>query len=573
MKALLTGNEAVAIGAYEAGVFAATGYPGTPATEIIETIARYKEVYTEWSVNEKTALEIASGFSLSGRRTLVVMKHVGLNVASDPLISLAYTGVNAGLVIVAADDPGMWSSQNEQDSRLYGRIANIPVIEPSDSEEAYIFTKRAFEISENFDLPVLLRLTRAISHTNTVVNIENKRQEYYRQYFINPAKNVLLPPFTSKRRLSLQKRIEEFRQYIPQTGLNRVEIIEDKAGIITSGITYQYVKDALPVASVLKLGIVHPLNHQEIKKFNSMVKELFVIEESEPFIEDAVRALGMRVRGKQDGIFPWAGELNQSIVREAFNGIYSTSGEICEESYSTLCAGCPYLGMFYVLSKKPLFIGGDIGCYTLSVRTFPHILDTTLCMGSGISQAAGYSIAKKERAAAVIGDSTFFHSGIQAILNAIYHKANILVIILDNHTTSMTGGQPHIGTGKGLREAKKKLLIEDVLRGCGVEYIRRVGAYDIKDIENEVNKGLSMDGVTAIIVDGECIINKKKGGMFYIDKSKCSLCGECLSLGCEAIVKTEDSCIIRNICNGCGLCIQICENEAIKKIHNCNLCR
>jgi len=569
MKTLLTGNEAVALGAYKAGVFAATGYPGTPATEIIESIACHPEVYTEWSVNEKTALEFASGISLSGRRALVVMKHVGLNVASDPLMSLAYTGVNGGLVIAVSDDPGMRSSQNEQDSRLFGRMANIPVLEPSDSEEAYIFTKRAFEISENFDLPVILRLTRSISHTSTIVNIKGNRKDCCREYRINVGKNVLLPPFTSGQRLSLQKRIERFREVAPLSGLNTVEISGDGIGIITSGIAYQYVKDAVPEASVLKIGIVHPLNAQEIKEFSVQVKKLFVIEESEPFVEDAVRSMGIKVKGKADGLFPVSGELNTAILREALSGNYAASGELCRENHSALCPGCPYLGVFNLLSSRDLFTGGDIGCYTLSVHTFSRVLDTTLCMGSGISQAAGYSVSTGEKAAAVIGDSTFFHSGIPAILNAIYHNSDLLVIVLDNHITSMTGGQPHIGTGTGIRGNKTKVLIEDVLSGCGVKYIRRTGAYSLKEIDKAINEGLSARGVSAIIIDGECILKKKKKetGLFSIDNKGCSLCDACLALGCDAIVKNGDSYLIKNSCSGCGLCVQVCEHNAIKKTY------
>lgn len=565
MKALLTGNEAVALGAYKAGVFAATGYPGTPATEIIESIAYYPEVYTEWSVNEKTALEFASGISLSGKRALVVMKHVGLNVAADPLMSLAYTGVNGGLVIAVSDDPGMWSSQNEQDSRLFGRMANIPVLDPSDSDEAYIFAKEAFEISERFDLPVILRLTRSISHTSTIVNIEGNRKACCKDYRIDVEKNVLLPPFTSSQRLSLKKRVEIFREFVQSSGLNRFELLDNSIGIITSGIAYQYVKDAVPEASVLKLGIVYPLNVQEIKEFSAEVKKLFVIEESEPFVEDAVRSMGIKVIGKEDGLFPVTGELNTAIIREAFHGNYSISGELCRNNHATLCPGCPYLGVFYLLSSRNLFTGGDIGCYTLSVHTFPHVLDTTLCMGGGISQAAGYSVSTGKKAAAVIGDSTFFHSGIPGVLNAIYHNADLLVIVLDNHTTSMTGGQPHIGTGKGFRGKKKKLMIDDVLSGCGVNYIRRTGAYDLKEIDKAINEGLSVKGVSAVIIDGECILkNKKKIGQLSIDEKRCSLCGACFALACEAIVKNGDSYLIKNICRGCGLCIQLCENNAIK---------
>jgi indolepyruvate ferredoxin oxidoreductase alpha subunit len=573
MKSLLTGNEAVALGAYEAGVFAATGYPGTPATEIIETIARYPEVYAEWSVNEKTALEFASGVSLSGKRALVAMKHVGLNVASDPLISLAYTGVNGGLVIAVSDDPGMWSSQNEQDSRLYGLMANIPVLDPSDSEEAYTYTKKAFDMSERFDLPVLLRLTRAISHTSSIVNRDGERREYVREYIVDPDKNVLIPPFTSKQRLSLLSRIENFKQEIPSSGMNSTEIMDTGRGIITSGIAYQYVKETFPGASVLKIGIVYPLNIQEIKKFSELCRELFVVEESTPFIEDMLRARGIEVKGKADGLLPETGELNSLLIGEAFQGNYIKYGEICRDNHAVLCPGCPYIGVFSVLNNKSLFVGGDIGCYTLAVHTFPDVLDTTLCMGSGISQAAGYSISRGEKAVAVIGDSTFFHSGIPAVLNAIYQKADILIIILDNRTTSMTGGQPHIGTGKGLRTDKKRLKIEDILHSCGVEYVKTVGAYDLRDIRSGIRDGLSISGISAIIVDGECTVHKQRDGFCYIDQQGCTLCDTCLSLGCQAIIRDGNSCIINDTCNGCGLCLQVCEQNAIKKKYSDSLYR
>ncbi len=566
MKSLLTGNEAVALGAYEAGVYAATGYPGTPATEIVETISRYPEVYAEWSVNEKTALEFVSGVSLSGKRALVAMKHVGLNVASDPLISLAYTGVNGGLVIAVSDDPGMWSSQNEQDSRLYGLIANIPVLEPSDSHEAYIYTKKAFDISERYDLPVLLRLTRAISHTSSIVHIVGERKEYFREYITNPNKNVLLPPFTSKQRISLQSRIEIFKQEIPLIGLNNSEIIDTTKGIITSGIAYQYVKETFPDISIFKFGIVYPINIEEIRKFSESCRELFVIEESSPFIEDMLKSKGVKVKGKADGLLPESGELNSYLIKEAFHGKRIKYGELCRDNHVFLCPGCPYIGVFSVLNNIPIFVGGDIGCYTLAVHTFPNVIDTTLCMGSGISQAVGYSISRGEKAVGVIGDSTFFHSGIPAVLNAIYQKADLLIIILDNHTTSMTGGQPHIGTGKGLRANKKKLLIEDILHSCGIEYVQRIGAYDIRNIKNGIKYSLSTDGISAIIVDGDCIINKKKDGTFYyIEQQKCNLCDSCLSLGCSAIIREENYCIIDDTCNGCGLCMQVCEQNAIKK--------
>lgn len=573
MKTLLTGNEAVALGAYEAGVRVATGYPGTPATEIIEKISVHPEVYTEWSVNEKTALELASGVSLSGRRALVAMKHVGLNVASDPLMSLAYTGVHGGLVIAVSDDPGMWSSQNEQDSRLYGRIAHIPVLEPSDSEEAYVFVREAFAMSERFDLPVLLRLTRAISHTSTVVDVNGKRKEYRKKYTVNTVKNVLLPPFTSERRCSLQRRIRDFIQYIPSAGLNRIEIGKNNVGIITSGIAYQYVKEAMPEASILKLGIVYPFNPQEIKEFARSVKELFVVEELGPFIEDSMRSMGIKIRNKMNGGLPEIGELNQFIIKKALRDTYTISGEICKENHTTLCPGCPYLGVFYLLSKKSLFVGGDIGCYTLAVHTFPDVIDSTLCMGSGISQATGYSLSIGEKGVAVIGDSTFFHSGIPAVLNALYHKANILIIILDNHVIAMTGGQPHIGTGKGLRGYKKKQTIDNCLKGLGVDSVRRVDAYNLKQINHAVREGLSVKGVSAVIVDGACILEKKSDAQFCIDVEKCFFCGSCLLVGCKAIVRSDDSYIITEDCKGCGLCVQLCEKKAIKKQYKNNLCR
>lgn len=563
MRLLLSGNEAVAEGSAAAGVFCVTGYPGTPATETVEAASKHKDIYVEWSVNEKTALEFASGISLSGRRAMVVMKHVGLNVASDPLMSLAYTGVNAGLVIVVSDDPDMKSSQNAQDSRFFGKYAGIPVLEPSDGRECYELARAAFDISEDFDTPVIVRLTAVLSHSRSVVELpDEKHNPVPKEYGRDIKKNVLLPPLCFDKNRGLKQRLKRLREFAGTFGHNKTEYGPDDIGVVTSGIAYQYVKEALPDASVLKPALVYPLNRDAVEEFRSRCKRLFVIEENEPFIETEMRLMGFTPAGRLDGRITVDGELSVKHVREIIEG---TSVEYASpssrEPMPVLCPGCPYRGIFYLISESDCFVGGDIGCYTLSCLTFPNSMDSVLCMGSGISQAAGFSRAGGKKAIAVIGDSTFYHAGIPAVINAVYHNADILIIVLDNRTTAMTGGQPHAGSGRGIRGEKRDFKIEDVMRSIGVRRVSRVDAFSLGEMRKVFTDAIGFKGVNGIIIDGRCVLQTKKKNVFYIDKEVCVECRECLKIRCGAI----DSYTIDRSCTGCGICMEVCEAGAVKK--------
>lgn len=550
---LMTGNEAVARGAFEAGVTFASGYPGTPATEILEALSHYPEVYANWSVNEKTALEMASGVSFAVKRALVVMKHVGLNVAADPLMTLSYTGVRGGLVIAVSDDPGMHSSQNEQDSRLYSKMAKIPMLEPSDSNEALIFTKEAFNISEKFDTPVLVRLTAAVSHSSSVADINDRIEVKDKDVKKEPEKYVMLPPYCNKRRAELEKRWDKLRKFSESSQLNKVEYSSNGKGVITSGISYQYVKEALPEASVLKLAMTNPFPVELAKDFAGRFKELFVVEELEPFIEDSLKIAGINVIGKAQGL-PNCGELSTEIVKDfLLNKNIQDNNNFSEEGGS-FCAGCPYLGLFYCLNKEECFVFGDIGCYTLGARMFPNSIDTTLCMGAGISQAAGFLKANPgKKAIALIGDSTFFHAGIPAVVNADYHKVPLAFVVLDNRTTAMTGGQPYAGID---------LDINVLLKSIGVRKIIEAGPYDINEIKNAVRESFSSREISAIVIKGRCVV-KGKANYMKLNEALCNGCDNCLGIKCSALKKNDGKIIIESNCIGCGLCVSLCERGAI----------
>ena len=553
MKRLITGNEAVALGALEAGVEFATGYPGTPATEIIESLSGKEGPYVEWSSNEKTALEMASGVSFSGRRSLVVMKHVGLNVALDPLMTLAYTGVRGGLVIAVSDDPGMQSSQNEQDSRLIASMAKIPLLEPSDSQEALSFTKEAFRISERFDIPVIVRLTQAVSHSESLVKMISKINTHSHTIKREPEKYVMLPPFCNRRRLDLEKRLLRLKRFSERFRFNKIETLSKKTGIITSGISYQYVKDAVPEASVLKLSLTYPLPSALIKRFSRSVKRLFVVEELEPFIEDSVRAEGIDVIGKRDGL-PTYGELSVPIIRD-FIRHRRVDSKSPIYGNGSFCTGCPYIGVFYVLKGLGVYVFGDIGCYTLGARVFPGSIDTTLCMGAGISQAAGFSKLNPDlKVVALIGDSTFYHSGLSAVVNARHHGSNLTIILFENSVTAMTGGQPHAGG---------RLDTKNVLTALGVEKIIELNPYDIKNIENSLREAISLDTLSAVIVRGRCVV-KKEPSPLSIDRELCNLCLRCLALRCPSIKEEGGIPSIGRRCIGCMLCASVCPTGAIR---------
>lgn len=550
---LMTGNEAVARGAFEAGVMFASGYPGTPATDILESLSHYPEVYANWSVNEKTALEMASGVSFAGKRSLVVMKHVGLNVAADPLMTLSYTGVRGGFVIAVSDDPGMYSSQNEQDSRLYSRMARIPMLEPSDSSEALVFTKQAFDISEKFDVPVLVRLTAAVSHSSSVAEISDRVEIKSKDVKKEPEKYVMLPPYCNQRRADLEERWNKLKKFSESFQLNKVEYLNSGKGVITSGMAYQYVKEALPEASVLKLAMTNPVPAELVKDFSKKPKELFVVEELEPFLEDSLKKEGINVIGKSQGLSN-CGELSTGIVKDFLLNKNAQDKNNFPSEGGSFCAGCPYLGLFYCLSKEECFVFGDIGCYTLGARIFPNTIDTTLCMGAGISQAAGFLKANPgQKAIALIGDSTFFHAGIPAVINADYHKIPLTFVILDNKATAMTGGQPYAGID---------LDLNSLLKSIGVKKIFETVQYDIPEIKNALKEAFYSREVSAIVLKGRCVV-KGKTNPVKLNESLCNSCDNCLEIKCPALKKNGDRIIIESNCIGCGLCVSLCKRGAI----------
>ncbi|GAV25254.1 indolepyruvate ferredoxin oxidoreductase subunit alpha [Carboxydothermus islandicus] len=575
MARLMTGNEAIARGAFEAGIKIGVGYPGTPSTEILENFARYPGVYAQWSPNEKVALEVGIGAALAGARTLVTMKHVGVNVAADPLLTLSYTGVNAGLVLVSADDPGMHSSQNEQDNRYYGKLAKIPVLEPSDSEEARKFVKLACELSEEFDTPVILRTTTRIAHTHTLVEEEEPQIVPLKPYQKNPQKYVMVPGNARLRHQVVEERRQKLLEYSENTPINRIEEGTGDVGFITSGISYQYVKEAFPGFPVLKLGFTWPLPEKLILKFAEKVKTIIVVEELEPYIEEHVRALGLKVVGKE--IIPRTGELNHQIVKRA---VLKYLGEEIVDSLEELdlpqrppvmCPGCPHRPVFYTLSELKLTVTGDIGCYTLGVMPPFGAIDTTVCMGAGIGMALGMEKANPEfskKTVAVIGDSTFLHSGITPLLDMVYNGGKGTILILDNRTTAMTGHQPHPATGQTLMgEPAPQVDFEALVRALGVKRVTTVDPFDLQRLKAVIAEEVAAGEVSVVVVRRECALlpNQTKEPLMIISE-KCTGCQRCLKLGCPAIAfKDKKALIDPLLCNGCGVCAQICKFSAIIK--------
>lgn len=502
MKKLLSGNEAVARGAYEAGVKLAASYPGTPATEIIQNISKYKSIYSEWSVNEKVALEVAFGSSYAGSRAIAAMKHVGLNIASDPLMTISYTGVCAGLVIVVVDDPGMCSSQNEQDSRNYAKFAKIPMLEPSDSQECKDFTKLAFKISEDYDTPIILRLTTRIAHSKSIVKL-GVREESDKEICRDWQKYVMIPVNARRRRKVIEKRLRNLEELS-----NKINKIEGKGeiGVITSGVCYQYVKEVSD-CSVLKLNMVYPLPLDLIKDFSRKVKKIFVVEELDPFIQEQIKAAGINVIGKS----PRTGELNQELVEDILNG-KKILGNGKVSGKAEFCNGCPHVPIFEILKKLKLVVVGDIGCYTLAALPPLNAMDIQINMGLSIGAMHGISKVRKKmgkKAIAVIGDSTFIHSGITSLINTIYNKGISKIIILDNRTTAMTGHQPHPGTGKTIdNELTHKLDFKKLIQAIGVKNIREVNPYNKKETEDVIKEELNKDGVSVIITNQPCCLIK-----------------------------------------------------------------
>jgi len=571
MKKLMLTNEAVARGAYEAGVKVVSSYPGTPSTEITEFAAKYPEMYCEWAPNEKVAAEVAIGASIGGGRALSCMKHVGVNVAADPIFTAAYTGVNGGLVIAVADDPAMHSSQNEQDSRFYARAAHIPMLEPADSQEAIDFMKLAYQISEEYDTPVFFRLTTRIAHSQSFAELAEREEHPLKEYKKDAAKYVMMPAMARARHLVVEARENRLAKDINEmTSVNKTEMRSSKLGIVCAGAVYQYVKEATD-ASVFKLGIVYPLPLAAIAEFAKKVDELLVIEELEPFFENQLKANGIACHGKE--IFGKQGEYSAAYLREKLWGIVSPkSTQTLPARPPVMCAGCPHRGVFYVLNKLKLSVSGDIGCYTLGALAPLNSLDTCVCMGASIGVSHGFDkvgapIAKKM--VSVIGDSTFIHSGITGIINAVYNQSDITCLILDNSITGMTGHQDNPATGKTIKgEPTNKLDLETLLKACGVGSVRVVDAYDLTEVERVVKEEVTSPGVSVIIARKPCaLLVKKYPPALRIDRDKCKNCKACLKIGCPAIENIDGGVRINpELCVACGVCETLCKFGAITKV-------
>lgn len=568
MKKLMLGNEAFAQGAFEGGVRVVSSYPGTPSTEVTECLAKYPDIEVEWAPNEKVALEVACGASYAGARALSCMKHVGLNVAADPLFTAAYTGVRGGLVVLVADDPGMHSSQNEQDSRYYARSAHLPMLEPSDSEEALIFMRRSFGLSEEFDTPFLVRSTTRVSHSRSPVESGERVNAEIIPYERDIRKYVMMPAMARPRHVELEKRMRALEEFAETTDLNRVEMREKKTGIVTSGMAYNYVREALPDASVLKLGMVYPLPRKKIEAFAAQVDKLYIIEELEPLIENEIRSWGIECTGKE--LFSVQGEYSVHAIREKIGGVPGDTkepGEVLARP-PVLCPGCPHRSTFYTLGKLGARTMGDIGCYTLGSLEPTGSLDTTLCMGASIGMAHGMEKAegRNDKLVSVIGDSTFLHSGIPSLLNMVYNGATSTVVILDNATTGMTGHQDHAGTGKNARgQAAPAVDLEALVRSLGVEDVAVVDPADLKASRAAMKAAMDADRLSVVIARRACALLDKSACAppLYVTDD-CRNCGRCLELGCPALRRGESAVSIdASQCVGCGVCAQVCPFGAI----------
>lgn len=576
MKRLMLGNEAVARGAYEAGVTVATAYPGTPSTEITEAIAKYEEVYCEWAPNEKVALEVAAGAAIAGARALCAMKHVGLNVAADPLFTLSYTGINGGLVVVVADDPGMHSSQNQQDSRFYARAANLPLLEPADAQECRDFLLEAFSLSEEFDCPVLVRLTTRVAHTRGVVETGERMAVPLRDYVKNIPKYVMMPAMARRRHEIVERRMARMAEVANTCSLNRIERGSGETGVITSGIAYQYAREVFGDVSYLKLGTVYPFPENLAAAFAQGMKDLYVVEEGEPFIELLCKQMGLKVKGKD--LLPVTGELSPALLREKIFGEKPPAGRQPAAEIPArppvMCPGCPHRGVFYVLKKLRLTVTGDIGCYTLGALPPHEALDTCVCMGASIGMLHGMEKARGpgfvQKAVAVIGDSTFFHSGITGLIDLVYNKGRSTVIILDNATTGMTGHQDHPGTGRTLRGAVAEKLDPAVLvKAVGVRRVKVVDPFDLDALEKTVREETEAGEPSVIIARRPCALLDKaeKGRVVRVNREKCRQCRRCLALGCPAVADKEGQIYINEVlCTGCLLCSKLCPFAAVERV-------
>ena len=574
MKQLMLGNEALARGLYEAGCSFVSSYPGTPSTEITEAIAKYEEVYAEWAPNEKVAMESTFGASLAGTRSFCGMKHVGMNVAADPMFTISYTGVNAGMVIGVADDPGMHSSQNEQDSRHYAKASKIPMLEPADSNESLNFAKLAYEISEKYDTPVIIKMCTRVAHSQSIVEISDREEREEKEYSKNPSKYIMTPANAIKRHPFVEDRLKDLTEFAETTSINRIDDgLDNSIGIITSSTCYQYVKEVFDDKyPVLKLGMIFPMPVKKIKEFANIVDKVIVVEELDGFIEDHVRNLGINCKGKE--IFGYLGEYSQNIIAEKLNGEVH-SGETLKEAIPNrppvMCAGCPHRGLFYTLKKNNLTVLSDIGCYSLGAAAPLNAADSTICMGASISGIHGFLKASKgkrdNKTVAVIGESTFIHSGITGLVNVAYNESNSTCIILDNSITGMTGHQQNPTTGYNLKgDPCTKVDLETLCRGVGIKNVKVIDPYNLDECYKVIKEEMDNDLPSVIISRRPCALLKyvKHPGPIQVDTNKCVGCKACMQIGCPAIsVINSKAQIDQTLCVGCGVCSQLCKVQAI----------
>ncbi|HSM19410.1 MAG TPA: indolepyruvate ferredoxin oxidoreductase subunit alpha [Hyphomicrobiales bacterium] len=579
----LTGNEAIARGAWEAGVKVAAAYPGTPSTEILEALGTYpaEDIHAQWSTNEKVALDVAMGACFSGRRAFAAMKHVGLNVAADAFMSQTYIGVNGGLVLAVCDDPGIHSSQNEQDTRYYGALATVPVLEPSDAQEALDFTRLAFEISEQFDTPVIVRGTTRLSHTRSAVTVGEREEPPARDFIEQPSKNVMIPAYARPRHLAVIEREEKLKAYLEDSPINRWEPGDASFGIVTASTCYAYVREVLPNASVLKLGASWPLQEELLRRYCESVGRIFVVEELEPVIEKEIRALGFEVEGKR--FFPRAGELSPELVRAGFEQAGVLPAPEKRDTWQpeqlvrppVLCAGCPHTSSFMAVRASGARVAGDLGCYTLACLDPLRGMDTTVSMGSSIGNAIGMAKAGEAKpVVATIGDSTFLHAGLPGLIDAVYNDADIAVLLLDNQITAMTGGQDHPGTGKTLRgEAAPRVDYQALVRAIGVKWVQTVDSYDLAEMYKKLREAIDYRGVAVLIANRPCVLDpvKIKGPALAVVNEECNACQSCMNLGCPALTWSDQTFegrhkvkIDQELCIGCTLCAQVCTIDCIK---------
>lgn len=562
--AFLSGDESLAQGAYEQGVRVACSYPGTPASEVLEYLAKFPEVEAQWSVNEKVAFEVALGSSIAGLRSLYASKHVGLNVAMDPLMTSAYTGVNAGFIVVFADDPGIHSSQNEQDTRIFAKAAKIPLLEPSSPADARDFARAGFEISERFDTPVMIRLTTRVAHTKENVAIGARSEAAPRPFTADAPKYVMVPGHAYRKHIALEKKLLALREFAARSSLNKAEYLDPRMGFIASGISYQYVKEMYPDASVLKLGISFPLPEKKVREFCARVKRVHVLEELEPFLEEQLILAGIRCKGKPRSYR--IGELRPEYLPQIVKGVEKQEQPNTSRK-PVLCPGCPHRATFSILKKVKAVVAGDIGCYTLGALPPLSALHACVCMGGGVTLFEGFRKALGN-AVGVLGDSTFVHSGVTGLINLAYNGTKGVLVILDNSTTAMTGSQPNPATGVTIKGVQtKKLSLEELCRACGADTVDVINPFEVKAAEELVRRRMAEGKLSVVISRSPCkLIDRSRKPPPVYDKGKCRKCGLCLQINCPAVTKTADGFVEvdRNLCVGCNLCVEMCACGAFK---------